>query len=78
MTFNFSRSNKTDLNEPHILIRNGVLLEGTISKSQLNGSHYSISHLLYKEYDVNTALAFVDDVQFVANAFLCGLGSVPG
>ncbi len=76
--FNFSRSNKTDLNEPNIRIRNGVLLEGTISKPQLNGSHYSISHLLYKEYNVNIALEFIDDVQFVANAFLSWFGFSTG
>lgn len=76
--FNYHKKNNADINEPIVKIKNGVLLEGTINKSQLSGGHYSIMHLLAKEYTVRTAMDFVNDVQFIANEFLLWFGFSTG
>lgn len=76
--FNYVKTNRADINEPTVKIVKGVLLEGTINKSQLSGGHYSIIHLLAKEYDVQTSMHFVDDVQFVSNSFLTWFGFSAG
>lgn len=72
--FNYTKTNKANPEEPTVKIHKGVLYEGTINKSQLNGSQYSIVHLLYKEYDVNTALRFINNIQFCATQFLLVYG----
>jgi DNA-directed RNA polymerase beta' subunit len=76
--FNYHKKNGADMNEPIVKIKNGVLLEGAINKSQLSGGHYSIMHLLAKEYSVQTAMDFVNDVQFIANEFLLWFGFSTG
>lgn len=76
--FNYTKTNRADNDEPTVKIIKGVLLEGTINKSQLSGGHYSLVHLLAKEYSVPTSMGFVDDIQFVSNSFLTWFGFSAG
>ena len=73
-TFNYISKNKANPKEPEVKIYKGVLYEGTINKQQLNGGHYSIVHLLCKEYDVHTSLRFINDVHFCSTQFLLSYG----
>jgi DNA-directed RNA polymerase beta' subunit len=57
-----------------VKIYKGVSYEGTINKQQLSGGHYSIVHLLNKEYNVNMALQFINNVHFCSSEFLLDYG----
>lgn len=76
--FDYTKKNDAELDEPKVVIKKGVLLWGTINKGQLSGGHSSIVYILAKEYSVRTSMDFVDDVQFVANAFLLWFGFSTG
>lgn len=60
----------SEYEEPRVIIKNGVLIAGTISKAQLGGGHGSLLFLIGKEYNPKRSMVFMDDIQFVANAFL--------
>lgn len=53
-----------------IRIEQGILLEGVITKKQLGSSHTSILAYLTKEYGSSRCIEFLDNVQFITNAFL--------
>lgn len=76
--FDYTKKNDAEINEPKVVIKKGVLLKGTINKGQLSGGHTSIVYILAKEYDIKTSMNFVDDIQFVANAFLLWFGFSTG
>jgi DNA-directed RNA polymerase beta' subunit len=52
-----------------IKIAHGVLYSGTLVKKHLSGGQGSILFLLYKLYNVRTALDFLDGVQFISNEY---------
>ena len=54
----------------HLTIRNGVVVDGYFDKMTLKSSHDSIVRLLCLDYDNDTAAQFIDDVQFLTNAWL--------
>lgn len=58
------------LENKQICIRHGVLINGNITKSQLGNSHQSIIVLLYQEYSSDRCVEFINNVQFLAYAFL--------
>jgi len=74
--------NQNDVNpqEPVVKIRNGVLYEGTLSKTILGSSHNSLIQIINKEYGSVRASEFIDNIQFVTNQwnllqlFSIGLG----
>lgn len=68
--FNYENKNEADPQEPVVKIYRGVLFEGTINKSDVGGSSYSIIQLLYKEYGKEITSTFIDNVQFITNAWL--------
>lgn len=57
-------------NEPIVQIYKGVLYEGAINKTNLKGNHQSIQRILEKEYSIDVAMNFCNNVQFIANEFL--------
>jgi len=71
---NYTRENKANPEEPVIRIHKGVLWEGTLNKSILGSSHGSLIQILYKEYSADTAVEFIDNVQFIAYAWLLVFG----
>ena len=72
--FNYECENKACASEPSVRIYRGVLWEGVINKSVLSGGHNSLIQILYKEYDAETAVQFVNNVQFIAYTWLVNYG----
>jgi DNA-directed RNA polymerase beta' subunit len=68
--FNYENKNDADVNEPIVRIYKGVMYEGAINKSDVGGSSNSIIQLLYKEYGKELTATFIDNVQFLTNAWL--------
>ena len=68
--FNYENKNDADVNEPVVRIYKGVMYEGAINKSDVGGSSNSIIQLLYKEYGKDITATFIDNVQFLTNAWL--------
>lgn len=67
--FNFTKRNDGDSLEPIVKIYRGVLYEGTLTKSVINGAN-GLIHLLSKEYDTDTVGNFIDNIQFIATEWL--------
>jgi DNA-directed RNA polymerase beta' subunit len=55
-------------------IHNGVIYDGYISKADLGSRHRSIIRLLEKEYSKEVSVDFINNVQFVANEWMCWHG----
>ena len=70
----YVRENKGNPTEPTVRIHKGVLWEGTINKSILGSSHGSLIQILYKEYSADVAVEFINNVQFIAYAWLLQFG----
>jgi len=51
-------------------IYNGVIINGTITKVVLGSTHNSLIKIFYKEYGSECAQRFIDNIQFIANAWL--------
>ena len=71
---NYVRNNKGNPSEPTVKIYKGVLWEGTINKAILGSSHGSLIQILYKEYSADVAVEFINNVQFIAYAWLLVFG----
>ena len=67
------KNNGTD-GEPEVKIFNGVMYAGVLNKGVLGSAHNSLIQVLYKEYGVDTACNFIDNIQFLSNAWLQGNG----
>lgn len=65
-TFNFDYAG--------VVIVNGIMTAGTITKKHLGSSHDSILKLLHCEYSLEECMQFLDSVQFLANRFLVHRG----
>lgn len=57
-----------------VVIEKGVLMEGTITKSALSSGHHSIIQFLFKEYPEQVCFDFIDNIQFITNAWLLDRG----
>lgn len=74
LDFNYENKNDADPLEPIVKIYRGVLYEGAINKSDVGGSFNSIIQLLYKEYGKDITATFIDNIQFLSNAWLTFAG----
>lgn len=68
--FNYVKKNDADPSEPIVKIFRGVMYEGALNKSMLGASHNSIIQCLHKEYGMDVSMDFVNNIQFITNAFL--------
>lgn len=68
--FFYESNNKADLDDPVVVIEHGLLIRGAINKAQLGAGHQSLITLLYKEYGQQRCLQFLDNVQFLTNAYV--------
>ena len=68
--FIYKKRNNASTQEPIVEIVEGVLIKGAISKADLGGGHSSMLRLVIKEYPVDVATAFIDNLQFIPNAWL--------
>ena len=73
-SFNYENKNDADPDEPVVKIFQGILYEGTINKADVGGTANSIIQLLYKEYGKTITGTFIDNVQFLTNAWLTFAG----
>jgi DNA-directed RNA polymerase beta' subunit len=55
-------------------IHRGVVYDGYIAKAELGSKHRSIIRLLEKEYSKERTIDFVNNVQFIANEWMCWHG----
>lgn len=78
LDFHYENRNEADATEPVVRIYRGVLYEGAINKNDVGGSANSIIQLLYKEYGKDITATFIDNVQFLANAWLTFAGFTVG
>jgi DNA-directed RNA polymerase beta' subunit len=78
--FNYRFRNDCSEEEPEVIIKQGVLLEGTLNKAVLGTTHTSLIRIIHKEYGADACAHFMDCVHFSANAwnllhvFTIGLG----
>ena len=79
-TLIYENTTKADLSdkEPTVKIYKGVLYEGVVNKAILGSSHNSLIQVLYKEYGTDVAVDFINNVQFIANAWLLHQGFTVG
>ncbi len=69
-SLNYEKENKAYLEEPVVKIRQGVFLEGALDKSILGSAHGSLIQVLNKEYGSKVTANFIDNIQFLGNAWL--------
>ena len=69
-TFTYIRKNDARKDQPIVKIIKGVFLEGTLTKTNLGSAHNSLIHVLHKEYGMDIAIDFINNVQFIANQYL--------
>lgn len=72
--FYFEGKNNADPEDAVVVIRAGLLLKGTINKTNLGAGHSSLITLLYKEYGQERCIEFLDNVQFLTNAYILRYG----
>lgn len=72
--FEFELTNKADPQEPVVRIHRGVLYEGALDKKCLGAVANGIIHKLYKQYGTDTAINFIDNIQFITNNWLLTVG----
>jgi len=66
--------NKLDSYEPEMVIEEGILLKGAIGKSNLSSSSKSFITIFFQEYSERRSMKFLNEVQFLCNAFLLYYG----
>lgn len=66
----YENENKADPNEPIVKIHRGVLYEGTLNKAILGSSYNSLIQIIHKEYGEDRVCKFLDEIQFITNAWL--------
>lgn len=72
--FFFEGINQADPHQPKVIIRNGILLEGAINKSNLSSSHSSFITIIFHEYGKTMCTEFINNVQFIAITYLLHYG----
>jgi hypothetical protein len=68
--FFLTDNNKIDKDEPLLIIKEGILVQGAIGKSNLSGGSKSLISLFFQEYGDNRCIQFINEVQFLCNHFL--------
>ncbi len=69
---NLNYENKNDVHpdEPKVIIKQGVYIAGALNKAVLGSTHNSLLTVLNKEYGTVITANFIDNIQFIANAWL--------
>lgn len=72
--FFYRNKNDADPEEPTVVVREGILVEGAIKKTNLGSSHRSLVTTLYQEYGEDVCVRFINDVQFLSTQYLLRVG----
>ena len=67
---NYIKGNDGSKAEPAVKVHKGVMYEGVLNKAILGAAHNSITQVLHKEYGVDRAALFVDEIQYITNGWL--------
>lgn len=70
MLFGFIMPDDFHMDTPTLKVKNGVIVEGYLCKATLGATKESIIRILCMDYGVDTAASFVDNIQFLTNAWL--------
>ena len=70
LDFCYERKNNAHPTEDTLKIYKGVVYEGTLDKTVLGSSANAISQVLFKEYGIDTAMNFINNIQFIANQWI--------
>jgi DNA-directed RNA polymerase II subunit RPB1 len=68
--FHYYKKTNADSSQPEVKIYKGVLYEGVLNKAVLGAVHNSILQTLYKEYDEDVCMNFINNIQFITNEWL--------
>jgi len=67
---NYEKKNDKHPREKKVVIHRGVLIKGALDKSILGKSYNGLIQVINKEYGKKEAVRFIDNIQFVCNAWL--------
>lgn len=59
-----------NFDDSELVVKNGIILKGTLTKKYLGSSKSSFIYLLKQEYDNETCVNFINDIQFMTNKWL--------
>ena len=54
----------------HVIIRNGILIQGRIDSKIMNSGSKGIIHIIYNDYGIETCQRFLDDLQNIVTRYL--------
>lgn len=69
-TLTYTKKNDARKDQPVVKIVKGVLIEGALNKNNLGSAHNSLIHVIHKEYGMDEAIDFINNVQFISNQYL--------
>ena len=69
-SLNYENKNNKHPEEPVVKIRQGVFIEGALDKLVLGSEHHSLIQIMNKEYGCDITANFIDNMQFLGNAWL--------
>jgi len=68
--FDYTKKNDARKDQPTVRIVKGVMLEGALTKANLGQGHNTLIHVLHKEYGMEKAIDFINNIQFIGNQYL--------
>ncbi len=68
--FFYKKKTLVDCEEPTLIIENGVILQGALTKETISSAHKCIPHYIHNEYGEERCLEFINNMQFITNAYL--------
>lgn len=72
--FYYKKSGRIGERANTVIIMNGVLVQGTITKDHIGGTHGSIVQVMWKNYDMHRVVDFLTDLPFVIDHYLAERG----
>jgi len=76
--FFYRQCNQADPGEPDVIIKEGILIAGAITKANLGSGHRSLITLFFHEYGEETCIDFINHVQFLSHKYLLWTGFTVG
>lgn len=72
--FYYKKSGRIGDKENTVLVMNGVLVQGIITKDHIGGTHGSIIQVMWKNYGMQRVVDFLTDLPFVIDHYLAERG----
>jgi DNA-directed RNA polymerase II subunit RPB1 len=68
--FFYTKKNDAHPTQKVVKIYKGVMIEGALNKAILGATSNGFIQVLYKEYNEDVCISFINNIQFIANAWL--------